>query len=80
MHMYQGGGLGLFLYNYLRPLEAMMGGLAMVREIHHIVMWGILIFLPIHVYMAIFNSIMGKEGSIDAIISGYKFIKNDHKH
>lgn len=80
MHMYQGGGLGLLCYNYLRPLEAMMGGLAMVREIHHIVMWGILIFLPIHVYMAIFNSIMGKEGSIDAIISGYKFIKNDHKH
>jgi len=80
VHCYQGGGIGLFLYDYMRPLEAMFGGLAMVREIHHIVMWGVLIFIPIHIYMAIFNSIMGKEGSIDAIISGYKFIKHDHKH
>jgi Ni/Fe-hydrogenase 1 B-type cytochrome subunit len=41
-------------------------------------MWGILIFVPVHIYMAIFNSIMGKEGSMDAIISGSKFAKNDH--
>jgi len=80
VHCYQGGGIGQFLYDYMRPLEALFGGLAMVREIHHIVMWGILIFIPIHIYMAIFNSIMGKEGSIDAIISGYKFIKHDQKH
>lgn len=79
VHCYQGGGIGLFLYDYMRPIEAMLGGLAMVREIHHIVMWGILIFLPIHIYMAIFNSIMGNEGSMDAIISGYKFHKQ-HKH
>jgi Ni/Fe-hydrogenase 1 B-type cytochrome subunit len=80
VNCYQGGGIGLFLYDYMRPIEAMMGGLAMVREIHHIVMWGILIFLPIHIYMAIFNSIMGKEGSLDAIFSGYKFLKHDPKH
>ena len=80
VHCYQGGGIGLFLYDYMRPIEAMLGGLAMVREIHHIVMWGILIFLPVHIYMAIFNSIMGKEGSMDAIISGYKFPKNNAKH
>jgi len=68
-------GLGGLLYDYMRPLEVMMGGLAMVREIHHIAMWGILIFVPVHIYMAIFNSIMGREGSIDSIISGYKFEK-----
>ena len=80
VHCYQASGLGMFLYDYMRPLEAMMGGLAMVREIHHIVMWGILIFLPVHIYMAIFNSIMGREGSMDAIISGYKFPKQNSKH
>jgi Ni/Fe-hydrogenase 1 B-type cytochrome subunit len=77
VHVYH-EGLGGVLYDYMRPLEVLMGGLANVRQIHHIAMWGILIFVPIHVYMAIFNSIMGKEGSIDAIISGYKFNKNDH--
>ncbi len=78
-HCYQGGGIGLFLYDYMRPIEAMMGGLAMVREIHHITMWGILIFVPIHVYMAVFNSFKGKDGAMDAIFSGYKF-KHNQKH
>lgn len=77
VHVYH-EGLGGALYDYMRPLEVIMGGLANVREIHHIAMWGILIFVPVHIYMAIFNSIMGKEGSIDSIISGYKFNKNDH--
>ena len=80
VHCYQAGGIGLFLYDYMRPLEALLGGLAMVREIHHIVMWGILIFLPIHMYLAIFNSVMGKEGAMDSIISGYKFHKQHPKH
>lgn len=79
VHSYQAGGIGGALYDYMRPIEAMMGGLSMVRAIHHITMWGILIFIPIHIYMAIFNSIMGREGSIDAIISGYKFNKTN-KH
>lgn len=77
VHVYH-QGLGGMLYDYMRPLEAMMGGLAMVREIHHIAMWGILLFIPIHIYMAIFNSIMNKDGSIDSIVSGYKFEKQDH--
>jgi Ni/Fe-hydrogenase 1 B-type cytochrome subunit len=62
----------------MRSIEVMMGGLASVREIHHIAMWGILIFVPVHIYMAIFNSIMGKEGSMDSIISGYKFKKPEN--
>lgn len=77
VHVYH-EGLGGMLYDYMRPLEVMMGGLANVREIHHIAMWAILLFVPVHIYMAIFNSIMGKEGSIDSIISGYKFNKPHH--
>lgn len=70
-------GLGGFLLPYMEPIEALMGGLASVRELHHIAMWGILIFVPIHVYLAVFNSIMGEEGAIDSIISGYKFKKTE---
>ncbi len=77
VHVYH-DGLGGFLYDYMRPFEVMMGGLAMVREFHHIAMWGILIFVVIHVYMSIFNSVMGKEGAIDSIVSGYKFNKPHH--
>lgn len=70
-------GIGGVLYDYMRPFEVLIGGLANVREIHHIAMWGILLFVPVHIYMAIFNSIMSRDGSLDSIISGYRFTKKD---
>lgn len=77
IHVYH-EGLGGALYGILRPVEALFGGLANVRAIHHILMWAILIFVPIHVYMVIFNSIKSGDGSVDAIVSGLKFKKNHH--
>lgn len=78
MHVYH-EGLGGMIFDILRPLEVMMGGLASVREIHHITMWIFLLFIPIHVYMAVFNSIYGKSGAMDAIFSGYTWHKKKDK-
>ena len=72
MHVYH-EGLGGFLFDILRPLEVMLGGLAWVRELHHIAMWFFIIFLPIHIYLATFNSVFGKSGAMDSIVSGYKW-------
>lgn len=77
MHVFH-EGLGGALYNYLMPVEVFMGGLGNVREIHHILMWGIIIFVMVHVYMATFNAVKGKDGAMDAIASGYRFLKQDH--
>ncbi len=81
MHVFH-GGIGGFVYDILRPAEVLMGGLANVRVIHHICTWIFIIFVPIHMYMAIFNSVYGKHGSMDSIFSGYvwheKHDKNDH--
>lgn len=74
IHVYH-EGIGGLLYNVLRPVEVMMGGLAMVREIHHIAMWVFILFLPVHIYMAVFNSVYGKSGAMDSIFSGYRWIK-----
>jgi Ni/Fe-hydrogenase 1 B-type cytochrome subunit len=74
VHVYH-EGLGAFLYDPMRSIEVMMGGLANVRVIHHILTWGILFFVLAHVYMAIFNAVYGKEGSMDAIFSGLKWHK-----
>jgi len=71
-------GLGGALYGILRPVEALFGGLANVRAVHHILMWIILIFVPVHIYMVVFNSIKSVEGSVDSIISGLKFKKSSH--
>lgn len=76
-HVYHEGLGGLF-YEPMRVVEVWMGGLANVREIHHICMWIILIFVVAHVYMAVFNAIKGKNGAMDAIISGYKFPQSEH--
>lgn len=72
IHVYH-EGLGGFLYDFLRPLEVMMGGLAVVRELHHIFMWVFIVFLPVHIYLAVFNSIYGQTGAMDSIVSGYKW-------
>ncbi len=74
VHVYH-NGLGAFMYEPMRAVEAMMGGLAMVREIHHIAMWGVILFILGHVYMAIYNAVFVKEGAIDAIFSGMKWHK-----
>jgi Ni/Fe-hydrogenase 1 B-type cytochrome subunit len=74
VHVYH-DGLGGFLYDPMMSLEVIMGGLAMVREIHHITMWGVILFVLAHVYMAVFNAVYGKEGAMDAIFSGLKWHK-----
>jgi len=68
-------GLGGLLYGPMKSLEVMMGGLAVVREVHHIVMWGVILFVLGHVYMAVYNAVFGKEGAMDAIFSGMKWHK-----
>jgi len=62
-----------FLNTPLTSLEVIFGGLASVREIHHVLTWGVMIFIIAHVYMSVFNAVYGKEGTIDSIVSGYKW-------
>jgi len=68
-------GFGGLIYTPMRFFESLFGGLSTVRIFHHILMWGIILFVTVHVYMAIYNSIFGKEGGMDAIFSGLKWKK-----
>ncbi len=72
MHDFHNSFLSI-LNTPLTSLEVMFGGLASVREIHHILTWGVIIFIIAHVYMSVFNAVYGKEGTIDSIVSGYKW-------
>lgn len=76
VHVYH-EGLGAVLYEPMRALEVILGGLGVVRQIHHILMWGIIIFVVGHIYMAIYNAVFGKEGGMDTIFSGLRW-KKDH--
>lgn len=66
-------GIGGFLYDPMRLAEYWMGGLASVRLIHHITMWGFLIFIPIHIYMVIWSAIRFKHGGVDIMFTGYDY-------
>ncbi len=72
IHIYHLGAGG-FLYASMRLLEYWMGGLSNVRLIHHVTMWGFLIFIPIHVYMVIWSAIRFKHGGVDIMFTGYDY-------
>lgn len=72
-------GLGAIMYELFKPMEAWMGGLAMVRQIHHIATWFFVLFIPIHIYLATWNSARYPNGAMDTIFSGYHWHKKgDH--
>jgi len=72
-----GAGLTAFVSMFVKPLGNWMGGLATVRWIHHILMWGIILFLPVHIYMAFWYDVIFKEGIVSSMISGRVFRRSD---
>ena len=50
----------------------MLGGLQIVRLLHHTAMYGLIFVVVIHVYMQIWKNIMFTESDISSIIGGYK--------
>jgi len=69
-------GLGGMLGGVANWVTMMMGGLAPVRIWHHYFTWVFIIFVVIHVYMAVWSGIRFKHNSVDSIVSGYDYHKN----
>jgi len=73
-------GFGGLIYEPMAVLTSWSGGLANVRLIHHITMWGFIIFIPIHVYLVIWSAIRHKHGALDVMFTGYDYhLKKDKK-
>ena len=66
-------GLGWVLGACFKWVEVVCGGLANVRAIHHIVTWVFIIFIPVHVYLVIWNSVRYPNGGADAMVSGFRY-------
>ncbi|MDM5271136.1 Ni/Fe-hydrogenase, b-type cytochrome subunit [Sulfurovum sp. zt1-1] len=66
-------GLAGYMYEPLSVVASWMGGLAYVRLIHHIVMWGFIIFVPIHIYMVVWQAIRFKHNALDVMFTGYDY-------
>lgn len=66
-------GLGGVLGVCFKWVEVVCGGLANVRVIHHILTWAFIIFIPVHIYLVVWNSVKYPNGGADAIISGVRY-------
>jgi Ni/Fe-hydrogenase 1 B-type cytochrome subunit len=64
-------------FGFLLPL---LGGMQTARWLHHILMWGVLLFTMLHVYLAIFNARTARNGIIDSIVSGFRFARRGGGH
>jgi len=70
------GGFWDRLCGWTTPL---LGGSFRVHMWHHMVAWLIVVFLVFHLYIAIYDAVLYKNGLIDSIISGPKFFEEgDH--
>jgi Ni/Fe-hydrogenase b-type cytochrome subunit len=72
--MYGQSNPGGFFYDTFGWVVALLGGLPVVRFVHHVVTWIFLAFIPIHVYLATRSDIMERAGAISSIITGGKFV------
>jgi Ni/Fe-hydrogenase 1 B-type cytochrome subunit len=68
------GGLWYRLFGWVVPL---LGGIQIVHVVHHVLSWVFLIFLPIHLYLALRADILERTGTISSIISGGRFVRTD---
>jgi Ni/Fe-hydrogenase 1 B-type cytochrome subunit len=59
---------------WFASLAPLFGGFQIARWIHHVVMWLLLGFMLHHVYSAVLVAAIEKNGTIDSIVAGYKWV------
>jgi len=55
------------------------GSQAQARFLHHALAWFAVIFIFLHVYIAVWNDVVSREGLISSIFTGRKYFKIDKK-
>lgn len=64
---------GIF-YRAFNWVGVLFGGMPIVRFIHHVLSWVILIFIPIHVYLTLRADTLERTGVVSSIITGGRFV------
>ena len=53
------------------------GGVPVVRFVHHVLTWVVIIFVPVHVYLGVRTEFTDRDGTITSIISGGRWVRDD---
>jgi Ni/Fe-hydrogenase 1 B-type cytochrome subunit len=62
------------LFAWIVPL---LGGDMHVRQLHHILMWGFILFAMVHIYLVFYHDYIERRGVTSSMIGGWKFIEED---
>jgi Ni/Fe-hydrogenase 1 B-type cytochrome subunit len=62
-----------FIPSLFAWVPAILGGDAMTREIHHILMWFFILFSIVHVYLVFYHDYVERNGVTSSMIGGWKF-------
>ncbi|MCP1198371.1 Ni/Fe-hydrogenase, b-type cytochrome subunit [Notoacmeibacter sp. MSK16QG-6] len=74
----EGAGRGSFydiLFGWVTPLLG--GNSHVLHTLHHLGMWWIIVFVMIHIYVAIREDIMSRQSIVSTMISGTRSFKDD---
>jgi Ni/Fe-hydrogenase b-type cytochrome subunit len=78
--MYGQSNPGGLIYTMFNWVNALFGGAPIVRFVHHAFTWLFLIFIPIHVYLALRSDALERTGTISSIISGGRFVSSSEEY
>jgi len=68
-----------WMYSVFYPVTSVLGGLQNVRLVHHLLTWFFIIFIPVHVYLAVRSDVLERGGGISQMINGGKFVPLDEE-
>jgi Ni/Fe-hydrogenase 1 B-type cytochrome subunit len=68
---------GGFWYAVTQPMTTAIGGIQIVRLIHHLCVWWFIIFPIIHIYLVLRKEITEHGGGLSGIVSGGHYIDAD---
>jgi Ni/Fe-hydrogenase b-type cytochrome subunit len=66
-----------FFYSVFGWETRYFGGVPVVRFIHHVLTWVVIVFVPVHVYLGLRTDFTDRDGTISSIISGGRWVRDD---
>ena len=76
----EGAGFDSWQYTYFSSwIIPLLGQSQDVHTFHHLVMWVIIVFVMIHIYVAVREDIMSRQSLVSTMISGWRTFKDTRK-
>jgi Ni/Fe-hydrogenase b-type cytochrome subunit len=71
------GGILMHTFGRIAPL---VGGMQMVRVIHHVVTWYFPMFVIFHVYLSVRADLLERSGTMSSMVSGGRFVPIEEQY